>query len=97
MRLASSRTLRLDAEESGTRIVLNLAADRLSISGAGATLEGTAFGLLQTAPQWSSVTAVVRDTATGAQRGAVLIVDEAFGSVTARIDGRQPLVWALRS
>jgi len=97
MRLASSRVLRVEAEDAGRRIALDLATGQLRITGAGLTLEGTAFGLLQTAARWSSVTAIVRDTATGAPRGAVLIIDEAFGSVTAQIDGRPALVWALGS
>jgi hypothetical protein len=97
MRLASSRTLRVDAGDAGRRITLDLAAGRLRIVEAGATLEGTAFGLIQTAPRWSSVTAIVRDTATGAERGAALIVDEALGSVTVQVDGRPALAWALLS
>jgi hypothetical protein len=97
MRLASSRTLRVDVEDGGTRLTLDLAAGRLWIADAGVRLEGTGFGLLQTAPHWSSVTAIVRDSATGAQRGAVLIVDEVLGSVTAHVDGRPTLAWALRS
>jgi N-acyl-D-amino-acid deacylase len=97
MRLASSRTLRVDAGDAGRRITLDLAAGRLRIVEAGATLEGTAFGLIQTAPRWSSVTAIVRDTATGAERGAALIVDEALGSVTVQVDGRPALAWALPS
>jgi len=82
MSIASPRALRAEAEEADRRIKVDLAGGRLRVTGAGLVLEGTEFGLLQTAPRWSSVTGLVRDTATGVELGFVLIVDEAGDSVT---------------
>ena len=93
MNVSSSRALRAEAESVGRRITVDLARGHLRVTGAGSTLEGTAFGLLQTAPRWSSVTGLVLDTATGAELGAVLIVDEVGGSITFHADGRAAMVW----
>jgi N-acyl-D-aspartate/D-glutamate deacylase len=97
MSISSSRALRVEAEDGGRRITLDLAGGRLRVTGAGLTLEGTEFGLLQTAPRWSSVTGIARDAATGVELGVVLIVDEVGGSVTLHVDGRPALVWRLES
>jgi N-acyl-D-aspartate/D-glutamate deacylase len=97
MSISSSRALRAEALDAGRRILVDLAGGRLRVTGMGSTLAGTAFGLLQTAPRWSSVTGLVRDTATGVELGFVLIVDEVDGSVTLQIDGRRALVWRLKS
>lgn len=97
MSIASSRALRVEAEDAGRRIKLDLAGGQLRVTGAGVTLEGTEFGLLQTAPRWSSVTGLVHDTATGVELGFVLIVDEAGDSVTLQVDGRPALVWRLKA
>jgi N-acyl-D-amino-acid deacylase len=97
MSISSSRALRAEAEEAGRRITVDLASGQLRVTGAGPMLEGTAFGLLQTAPRWSSVTGFVQDTATRMALGFVLIVDEAGGSVTLQVDGRPALMWELKS
>jgi N-acyl-D-amino-acid deacylase len=96
MSISSSRALRAEAENVGRRIKVDLARGQLRVTGAGSTLEGTAFGLLQTAPRWSSVTGLVLDTATGAELGAVLIVDEVGGSITFHTDERPAMVWATK-
>jgi N-acyl-D-amino-acid deacylase len=95
MSISSSRALRAEAEDAGRRITVDLAGGQLRVIEAGSTLVGTEFGLLQTAPRWSSVTGLVHDTATGAELGAVLIVDEVDRSVTLQADGRPALVWRL--
>ena len=89
--------LRVAVTDAGRRIEVDLAAGRLRVEGPGLALEGTEFGLLQTAPRWSSVTALVRDAATGRELGAVLIVDEVGGEVTLQVDGRPALVWRFTS
>ena len=96
MNVSSSRALRAEAESVGRRITVDLARGHLRVTGAGSPLEGTAFGLLQTAPRWSSVTGLVLDTATGAELGAVLIVDEVGGSITFHADGRPAMVWTTK-
>jgi N-acyl-D-amino-acid deacylase len=93
MTISSSRGLRAEAEDAGRRIKVDLAGGQLRVTGAGFTLEGTEFGLLQTAPRWSSVTGLVRDTATRVELGFALIVDEVGGLVTLQVDGRPALVW----
>jgi N-acyl-D-aspartate/D-glutamate deacylase len=97
MSIASSPGLRAEAEDAGLRIKIDLAGGQLRVTGAGVALEGRAFGLLQTAPRWSSVTALVHDTATGGELGVVVIVDEVGGSVTLQVDGRPALAWRLKS
>jgi N-acyl-D-aspartate/D-glutamate deacylase len=97
MSFSSSRTLRTEAESAGRRIKVDLAAGQLRVTGAGMTLEGTQFGLLQVAPRWSSVTGLVQDTATGVEAGFVLIVDEIGGAVTLQVHGRPELVWRITS
>ena len=97
MSISSSRALRVEAEDAGRRITVDLAGGQLRVTGAGLALEGTELGLLQTAPRWSSVTGLVHDTATGVELGVVLIVDEVEGSVTLQVDGRPALVWTGKS
>jgi hypothetical protein len=92
---AAALPLRLEAEEDGHEIQVDLARRRLRVGGAGLALEGTALGLLQTAPRWSSTTGLVRDETSGEERGFVLIVDEAGGTVSLQVDGRAELRWTL--
>ena len=47
MNVSSSRALRAEAESVGRRITVDLARGHLRVTGAGSTLEGTAFGLLR--------------------------------------------------
>jgi N-acyl-D-aspartate/D-glutamate deacylase len=95
MNAIASGSLRAELTEGGRRIDLDLARERLRVTGPIATLEGTDFGLLQTAGGWSSVTGLVRDKTTGQQLGTVLIADDARGLLTLHVDGRPPLVWRL--
>jgi N-acyl-D-amino-acid deacylase len=97
MSISSSRALRAEAEHAGRRITVDLAGGQLRVTGAGPALDGTDFGLLQTASRWSSVTGLVHDTATGVELGFVLIVDEGGDSVTLQVDGRPALMWKLTS
>jgi hypothetical protein len=89
-------TLRLNVEDSDRRLEVDLAAGRLRVTGPGLALEGTDFGLLQTATRWSSVTGLVYDPAAAAHAAFVLIADEMNGSVTLHVDGRPALAWKLR-
>jgi N-acyl-D-aspartate/D-glutamate deacylase len=97
MNISGSPALRMAVTDAGRRIEVDLAAGRLRVEGPGLTLEGMEFGLLQTAPRWSSLTVLVRDATAGRELGAALIVDEAGGEVTLQVDGWPPLVWRLTS
>jgi hypothetical protein len=55
-------------------------------------MEGIELGLLQTAPQWATVTGRLRDSARGEELGFVVILDDASGAVTLQVDGRQTRV-----
>jgi hypothetical protein len=93
MTVSSAPTLRARATDSGRRITVDVGERRLQVDGgAGAPLEATAFGLLQTAPRWASVTGLLRDSASGEERAFVMLVDESTRVVTLQIDGRPPLV-----
>jgi N-acyl-D-amino-acid deacylase len=92
LNVVSSPSLRAEAADSGRRISVDLARGTMRVDGAGATLEAFALGLVQTAPRWTSVTGMLRDSANGAELGFTLIVDESAGSLTLQIDGRPPLV-----
>ena len=96
MAVSASPELTRAGADADRRIEIDLAAGWLRVEGPGLALEGLEFGLLQTAPRWSSVTALVRD-ATAGLLGAVLIVDESGGEVTLQVDGRPALVWRLTS
>ena len=97
MSVSSSPRLRVEAAGSGRRISVDLARSRMRVDGAGARLEATELGLLQTAPKWATVTGMLRDSATGKDLGFVLIVDESAGTVTLQIDGRPTLVAKLKT
>ena len=88
MRVASSRELRLEAADSATTLRLDLARGQLRVDGGGAQLEGLDFGLLQTAPQWATVTGRLRDSVRGEELGFAVILDDASGAVTLQVDGR---------
>jgi N-acyl-D-aspartate/D-glutamate deacylase len=93
MSIALSPALRVEADDAGRRITVDLGAKQLRVSGAGLTLEGTEFGLLQTAPRWSSLTGLVHDAAAGGSRAFVLIADEVGGAVTLQVDAGPALAW----
>jgi N-acyl-D-amino-acid deacylase len=93
MAIASSPALRLDAEDGSRRLEVDLAAGRLSVTGPGTALLGTDFGLLQTAPRWSSVTGMLYDSAGAAHAAFVLIADEPNATLTLHVDGRPALAW----
>jgi N-acyl-D-aspartate/D-glutamate deacylase len=97
MRIAPSLDLRADAADTGRRISVDLARGRLRADADGAVWSATAFGLLQTAPRWASVTGLIRSSAGGDARPFVLIADEEAGAVTLRIDGGPTLVVRLPS
>ena len=95
MNIAPSGELRAEGRDADRRITVDLANAQLRVTGRGMELQGTEFGLLQTAPRWSSVTGLVRDASTGAALGFVLIVDDVGGRVTLQVDGRPWLAWKL--
>lgn len=97
MRIASPGALRAEAVDGERLIRVDMARGEVRVTGGGLVLEGDEFGLLQTAPQWSSITGIAHDTATGVKVGFVMIVDEVGGSVTFQVDGRPALVWKLKS
>jgi hypothetical protein len=96
MSVSPARALRVEADEAGRRISVDLAGEVLRVTGAGGPLLGTAFGVLQTAPRWSSVTGLARDAASGATLGFALIVDEAAGAVVLLADGRPAQTWTVK-
>jgi hypothetical protein len=85
MKLLESRALQ--AESQDKTIIVDLARGQLRATAAGVTYEGVAFGLLQTATGWSSVTGRLRSSSTRDERAFVLIVDEANGVISLAIDG----------
>jgi len=88
MRVATSLELRFEAADSATTLRVDLARGQLRVDGGGAQLEGVDFGLLQTAPQWATVTGRLRDSVRGEELGFAVILDDASGAVTLQVDGR---------
>ena len=91
--VSASLVLTKEGSDSGRRLSVDLARRKLSITGAGEALEAIDFGLLQTAPQWASVTGWLRDTVKGEDLGFVLTVDESNRKITLQIDGRPTQVY----
>jgi N-acyl-D-aspartate/D-glutamate deacylase len=96
MSVSASRELRTEADESGRRIKVDLAAGQLRVAGPNWALAGTEFGLIQTAPRWSTMTGIVRETRTGSESAFVLIVDEVGRSMTLQVDRRPAMTWKLK-
>jgi len=72
-------------------------AGRVQLRDATTTLVATELGVLQTADKWATFTARVRQSMTGEERSALLIVehadpfDEGRATVTIALDGGSPV------
>ena len=93
MNVSASLALRVEGADSGRTLSVDLARNTVRVRGGGEALEVIELGLLQTAPQWASVTGRLRDSKTGEELGFVLIVDESVGALTLEIDGRSTRVY----
>ena len=96
MAIAPAPRLTVRGDAAGRSITVDLARRVLNVTGADETLQGTDFGVLQTAAKWASVTGRLRDSSSGRELGFVLIVDESASRITLQIDGRPEQVFELR-
>lgn len=95
MVVSPSLALRAEAADSGRTLSVDLAKRTVRVTGAGEALEAADLGLLQTAPNWASITGRLRDSRNGQEPGFVLIVDQSLGIATLQIDGRPTRVFKL--
>jgi N-acyl-D-aspartate/D-glutamate deacylase len=87
MMVAPSGELKRDLTANGRTLNVDFARRTLRVTGGGETLTAVDFGLLQTAPQWSSLAGRLSNAA-GQQLAFVLTMDDASGELALQIEGR---------